>query len=50
VAIFLATPYALGYDLAVLGLAFTWLGWEEFIRDNRWGQAFLALCWVALTW
>jgi alpha-1,2-mannosyltransferase len=48
VAIFLATPYALEYDLAVLGLAFAWLGWEEFLRDNRWGQAFLAFCWVAL--
>jgi alpha-1,2-mannosyltransferase len=48
VGIFLATPYAFEYDLAVLGLAFAWLGWEEFAQENLFGQAFLALCWVAL--
>jgi hypothetical protein len=48
VGIFLATPYAYEYDLAVLGLAFAWLGWEEFRREDRLGPAFLTLCWVAL--
>jgi len=27
---FLATPYAWEYDLALLGLAFAWLGWQEY--------------------
>jgi hypothetical protein len=49
VGIFLAVPYAYEYDLALLGLAFAWLGWEEFTKGRLYGQVFLILCWWALS-
>lgn len=49
VATFLATPYAFEYDLAILGLVFAWLGWQEFREDRPHGQVFLIFCWVAST-
>lgn len=48
ICIFFATPYAFEYDLALLGLAFAWLGWEEYTKDRKDGQAFLISCWLAL--
>ena len=45
---FLATPYALEYDLALLGLAFAWLGWQEYQMDRTNGQALLMFGWMAL--
>jgi alpha-1,2-mannosyltransferase len=47
IATFLATPYALNYDLAILGLAFAWLGWQEYREERANGQIFLILCWAA---
>jgi hypothetical protein len=47
--IFLATPYALVYDLTILGLAFAWLGWEEYTEGSWPGEALLMICWVGLT-
>jgi hypothetical protein len=44
---FLATPYAFEYDLAILGLAFAWLGWQEYQLGHPNGQAFLMFCWMA---
>ncbi len=48
VGIFLATPYAFEYDLAVLGPAFAWLGWEEYSNGRLHGQVFLICCWVGI--
>lgn len=45
---FLVTPYALEYDLAVLGLAFAWLGWEAHHRDAVRQEFFLMAAWAAL--
>jgi alpha-1,2-mannosyltransferase len=44
---FLATPYAFEYDLALLGIAFAWLGWQEYQLGRTNGQAFLMVCWMA---
>ncbi len=44
----LATPYAFEYDLALLGLAFAWLGWQEYQLGRTNGQIFLMVCWMAL--
>jgi alpha-1,2-mannosyltransferase len=49
VGIFLAPPYAYEYDLALLGLAFAWLGWEEVTQGRLYGQGFLILCWMGLS-
>jgi alpha-1,2-mannosyltransferase len=43
---FLATPYALEYDLAILGIAFAWLGWQEYQLGRTNGQVFLIFCWI----
>ena len=48
VGIFLATPYAFEYDLAILGLAFAWLGWEEYSSGRLNGQVFLICCWLGI--
>jgi alpha-1,2-mannosyltransferase len=45
-ATFLATPYALEYDLSLIALPFAWLGWEELSKGRRQGQALLAGCWL----
>jgi alpha-1,2-mannosyltransferase len=45
---FLATPYALEYDLAILGLAFAWLGWQEYQMGSTNGLAVLMFGWMAL--
>lgn len=46
--IFLATPYAFEYDLAVLGLVFAWLGTAEYTAGRVGGQIFLIFCWISL--
>ncbi|MFZ0051741.1 MAG: glycosyltransferase family 87 protein [Desulfobaccales bacterium] len=48
VGIFLATPYAFECDLAVLGPAFAWLGWEEYSNGRLHGQVFLICCWLGI--
>jgi hypothetical protein len=48
VGIFLATPYAFEYDLAILGPAFAWLGWEEYSSGRLHGQVFLICCWMGV--
>ena len=45
---FLATPHAFEYDLALLSIAFAWLGWQEYQLGRTNGQAFLMFCWMAL--
>jgi hypothetical protein len=46
--IFLATPYAFEYDLAILALALAWLGWEAYTGGWLPGeQTVLLLCWLA---
>jgi hypothetical protein len=44
----LATPYAFEYDLALLGIAFAWLGWQEYQLGRTNGLAFLMFGWMAL--
>jgi hypothetical protein len=44
----LATPYAFEYDLALLGAAFAWLGWQEYQMGRTNGLAYLMFCWMAL--
>jgi Glycosyltransferase family 87 len=44
---FLAVPYAFVYDLAIVGLAFAWLGWQEYREGRINGQTFLIFCWLA---
>ena len=46
-AIFLTTPFAFVYDLALIALVFAWVGWEEVSTKNRTGQIILAACWMA---
>jgi len=46
--VFLATPYAFEYDLALLGIAFAWLGWQEYQLGRTNGQALLMFGWMAL--
>ena len=48
VGIFLAAPYAFEYDLAVLGPAFAWLGWEKYSNGRLHGQVFLICCWLGM--
>lgn len=48
ICIFFATNYALEYDLALLGLPFAWLGWEEYTHGRTRGEAFLMACWAGL--
>lgn len=48
VGIFLATPYAVDYDLTILALPFAWLGWEAYSQDRKWQEVFLLLVWAML--
>ncbi len=48
--IFLATPYAFDYDLAILALPFIWLGWEAYTHGSKFQEAFLLLVWAFLAW
>ncbi len=50
VAIFLATPFAFDYDLAILALPFAWLGWEAYSHDSKFQEIFLLLAWCLLGW
>ncbi|MFI5329809.1 MAG: glycosyltransferase family 87 protein [Desulfobaccales bacterium] len=50
VGIFLTTPYAFDYDLAILALPFAWLGWQAYDQDSKFQQVFLLLAWCLLAW
>jgi len=50
VGIFLATPHAFDYDLAILALPFAWLGWEAYSHDSKIQEVFLLLAWCLLAW
>lgn len=50
VAIFLATPFAFDYDLAILALPFAWLGWEAYTQESKFQEVFLLLAWCLLAW
>ncbi len=50
VGIFLTTPYAFDYDLVILALPFSWLGWQAYDQDSKFQEVFLLLAWCLLAW
>jgi alpha-1,2-mannosyltransferase len=48
VATLLTTPLAHSYDLALLALPLSWLGWEGYTKGwLRWERPVLAACWLS---
>lgn len=48
VATLLATPHAHSYDLSLLALPLSWLGWEGYTKGwLRWEKPVLAACWLS---
>ena len=46
----LASPHAFNYDLVILALPFAWLGWEAYVKESKFQELFLLLCWTFLAW
>jgi hypothetical protein len=43
----LTVPFAFEYDLTLVGLAFAWLGWEDYCSHNGKGLVILGYFWLA---